>query len=206
MKRLIYAFMFFAILLAGCQKDLQLPEVDKFVIEIGNTSDAYSFSDLAKPDTVYKAKRHTTIRQLDLNKDLIPEVLIISKQDTVNGMLVMKDLKIVKNPAINYPIFIAVENPNPPFYIKPFTDRSTVDILKQDRFSLKSEHVLASYSKDLSTDQEVITGNWNGRKQQSFIIMMESEGISIYSWIKITVTDFDNYIFYNYASYLDNGE
>ena len=206
MKRLIYVLMLFTILLAGCQKDLHVPEVDKFVIEIGSASDAYSFSDLVKPDTVYKARKHTTIRQLDLNNDLIPEILLISKQDTINGMLAIKELKIVKNPAISYPVYIAVENPNPPFYIKPFTDRSTVDVLKQDRLSLKSEHLLAGYSMDLTTKEEVINGNWNGRKQQSFIIMMESEGISIYSWIKISVTDFDNYIFFNYASYLDNAE
>lgn len=201
MKKLLFLLIISIFVLSGCQKELEVAQPEKQFMEIGNPFGAFIFSNLPKPDTVFKHKVHVTIRQLDLNGDNSPEIMIFSSQDTLDGVTVVKELKVLKNPASPYTTYIGVESSNPPFFIKAYSDGSYIDLNQISRIKLKTEHTLASYSYNYETKEEYIGGNWNGRKERSFVVMFESEGISFASWVKITVTEFDNYIFYNYASY-----
>ena len=193
----IISFIFF-----GCNKDNNNnPDVPTgYQLQIGNTSNAVFYSNIQVPDTTHVEGQHITTREVDLDGDGEIEFYIISEMDSIDNEIVFKSLRIKKNldfsGTINTYLNAAVELLSPEY----FTDGEIV-IIGEWLYPIEQVVYLAQITDNYLTNEQEYLGIWNGANQLNFIIQMDKDGKSYVSWIKISVTDYDKYIFYNYATF-----
>ena len=202
MRTLLLSIFFISFIFFGCNKDNNNnPDVPTgYQLQIGNTSNAIFYSNLQIPDTTYKEGQHITTREISLDGDSIAELYIISEMDSIDNEIVFKSLRIQKNldfnGTINTYLNAAVELLSPEY----FTDGEIV-IIGEWLYPIDQVVYLAQITDNYVANEKEYLGIWNGANQLNFIIQMEKEGKSYVSWIKISVTDYDKYIFYNYATF-----
>jgi hypothetical protein len=186
--------------MAGCQKDTETAP-EGFIIQVGDFTNSAYVLNLPRPDTVFHNTFHETLRKLDLDGDGEIELFLVSCEMLINPTTVARELKLVNNPVIDGGVSILVENPNPPYLVKPFTVGSTVDVDDEFVYNDFEEVALAHYSVNLQNGTEEFIGNWNGRSDKCFLIKFMKHGNIMTSWVKISVTEYDNYVFHSYATF-----
>ena len=202
MRNFILILFILPLIFSACNKDNSNPDIPAgYQLQIGNTGNAVFYSNMQEPDTTYIDGLHFTTREIDLDGDTIVEFFIISEMDSIDNEIVFKSLRIQKNPdfngTINTYLHAAVELISPQY----FSDGEIV-IIGDWLYSIDQVVYLAQVTDNYVTDEQEYLGVWNGANQLNFIIQMDKDNKSYISWIKISVTDFDKYIFYNYATFL----
>ena len=202
MRTLLLAIFLILFIFFGCNKDNNNnPDVPSgYQLQIGNTSNAVFYSNIQVPDTTQVEGQHITTREVDLDGDSEIEFYIISEMDSIDNEIVFKSLRIKKNldfnGTINTYLNAAVELLSPEY----FTDGEIV-IIGEWLYPIDQVVYLAQITDNYLTNEQEYLGIWNGANQLNFIIQMDKDGKSYVSWIKISVTDYDKYIFYNYATF-----
>ena len=198
----IFFISFISFIFFGCNKDNNdNPGVPTgYQLQIGNTGNAIFYSNLQFPDTTYNEGQHFTKKEISLDGDSIAELYIISELDSIDNEIVFKSLRIQKNldfnGTINTYLNSAVQLLSPEY----FADGEIV-IISEWLYKIDQVVYLAQETDNYSANEVQYMGIWNGANQLNFIIQMEKDGHSYVSWIKISVTDYDKYIFYNYATF-----
>ncbi|MCD4730990.1 MAG: hypothetical protein K8R74_10340, partial [Bacteroidales bacterium] len=100
------------------------------------------------------------------------------------------------NGTINTYLNAAVELLSPEY----FTDGEIV-IIGEWLYPIDQVVYLAQITDNYIANEQEYLGIWNGANRLNFIIQMDKDGKSYVSWIKISVIDYDKYIFYNYATF-----
>lgn len=197
-------FAFFAVVLLfvlnGCQKDNTMGP-DEFLVQVGTLENSTYASYLVKPDTVFFNTFHNTPREIDLDGDLECELCLVSAEYCTNSTTIVRELKIVSGTTRADNISIVSVNPNPPYMAKQFSPGSMIDINKEFSYYLSTELVLSRYSYDLQSGSEVFEGNWNGKSEKCLIVRYEKDGITYSAWVELSVLQYDNYVFHNFATF-----
>ena len=202
MRNFILILFILPLIFIACNKDNNNnPDVPTgYQLQIGNTSNAVFYSNLQVPDTTIVEGQHITTREVDLDGDSEIEFYIISEMDSIDNEIVFKSLRIQKNldfsGSINTYLNAAVELLSPEY----FADGEIV-IIGEWLYPIDQVVYLAQITDNYLTNEQEYLGIWNGANQLNFIIQMDKDGKSYVSWIKISVTDYDKYIFYNYATF-----
>lgn len=150
------------------------------------------FSNLASPDETAVDQTHTTTREVDINNDQIIDFEIISSElNTVN--VVIKLLSITTEGQNS----VAV-NKNPAANPKIFQQGDTIRIADEDWVNQVQEYTLAG--QEVSSAGTTELGNWNGQRNRYLAVWVRKDGENILGWIELSVDNFDNYTFHNYAS------
>ena len=150
------------------------------------------FSDLTSPDETAKDEPHTTVREVDINNDQIIDFRITASElNTVN--LVIKLLSITTQGQNSFAV-----NKNPAANPKIFQQGDTIRIADEDWESQAEEYILAGQEVTGTGSTEL--GNWNGQRNRYLAVWVRKDGENILGWIELSVEDFDNYTFHNYAS------
>lgn len=202
MRTLLLAIFLISFIFFGCNKDNNNnPDVPSgYQLQIGNTSNAIFYSNIQVPDTTHVEGQHITTREVDLDGDSEIEFYIISEMDSIDNEIVFKSLRIKKNldfnGTINTYLNAAVELLSPEY----FTDGEIV-IIGEWLYPIDQVVYLAQITDNYIANEQEYLGIWNGANRLNFIIQMDKDGKSYVSWIKISVIDYDKYIFYNYATF-----
>ena len=202
MRTLLLAIFLILFIFFGCNKDNNNnPDVPSgYQLQIGNTSNAIFYSNIQVPDTTHVEGQHITTREVDLDGDSEIEFYIISEMDSIDNEIVFKSLRIKKNldfnGTINTYLNAAVELLSPEY----FTDGEIV-IIGEWLYPIDQVVYLAQITDNYIANEQEYLGIWNGANRLNFIIQMDKDGKSYVSWIKISVIDYDKYIFYNYATF-----
>ena len=201
MRYLVLLILLISLLFSGCNKDNNNNNIPEgYPLQIGSTNNAIYFSGLQVPDTTDNDAEHVTIRNISLDGDSVAEFYIISEFDTLNNEVEFKSLRIQKNLDFdgNLSTYLhpAIEYLSPDF----FADGEVV-IIGDYLYPFDQVLYLAQIKDNFVTDEKELLGLWNGANQLNFIIRLGKGGKSYVSWVKISVLDFDAYIFYNYATF-----
>ena len=188
------------LMISGCQKkDCFVPE--GFILEVGTTDNSTYTSNLSVPDTVFHNTFHTTVRHLDLDGDQECELCLVSTETTINSTTIVRELKLVPDPSRTITVSVLVDNPNPPYLVRPYSVGATVDVEQEFSLLVNGDLPLARYTVDLLNGKEVFEGNWNGKSEKCLIIKYTEDGTELSAWIELSVTQYDNYVFHNFATF-----
>jgi hypothetical protein len=169
--------------------------------QAGIQGDAWFFSNLIAPDTVNKSYAHEDIRMLDLDNDNKPEIHLVSLLDTTASDSLIRTLRIDLDTNYTEDVYVSLlANEAPPAPV-PYANGTQIKLDNELFYRMLKTFYLNRYFKDLSTDADSTDGIWTGLGERSFVVKFNSEGQSFASWIQINVTDIDQYIFYNWATY-----
>lgn len=202
MRNLLLILLMLSVILIGCNKDDNNdPDVPAgYQLQIGSTGNAIFYSNLQMPDTTNIEGQHFTTREISLDGDTITELFIISEMDSIDNEIVFKSLRIQKNPDFNGTIKTYLNGALSLLSPEYFTDGEIV-IIGEWLYQIDQVVYLAQKTDNYVANEEEYMGIWNGANQLYFIIELEKEGKFYVSWVKISVPDYDNYIFYNYATF-----
>jgi hypothetical protein len=202
MRKFILILFILPLIFIACNKDNNNnPDIPAgYQLQIGNTGNAVFYSNMQVPDSTYVEGQHLTTREIDLDGDSEIEFFIISEMDSIDNEIEFRSLRIEKNAdfdgTINTYLHPAIELLSPQY----FSDGEVV-IIGEWLYPIDQVIYLAQVTDNYVTDEQEYLGVWNGANQLNFIIQMDKDGKSNVSWIKISVTDYDKYIFYNYATF-----
>lgn len=200
MRNLFLAITFLSLILFGCNKDTNTDVPVGYQLQMGNISNAVYYSNLQIPDSTFIVGQHFTSREMSLDGDSIAEFYIISEMDSINNEIVFKSLRIQKNQdfdgTIKTYLNAAVNLLSPEYFID-----GEIVIIGEWLYQIDQVVYLAQVTDNYVANEEEYLGIWNGANKLNFIIEMEKDGKSFVSWVKISVTDYDKYIFYNYATF-----
>lgn len=200
MKKWLYLILILPVLVIGSCDKIATKDVPIDLIEVGKTDGSIYFSNLTSPDTIKAGPEEEVFRKIDLDGDTYPEITINASYFT-EGNIQTRQIKLEKIPAYVPTISIIIETPSAPYHIKPFNDGFLVQYSREYRLDLASDLVLAKEEKNLESGLSLLAGNWIGIEEKSFIIFYASAGTSSLSWIKISVPDYDTFVFHNCASF-----
>lgn len=202
MKRYFLLLIFTIALIIGCNDDNDDDPVDpgNYVLQIGNTMNSEYYSNMQIPDTVAPVGGHFTIREIDLLGDTVAELLLIAELDSIAGNTVFQSVRLEESPdfngAVKTILFPVIPEDSPNVY--SYNDMVVIG----DNFSaITVKMSLAERWKNFVTGNNQYSGIWFEQLQKYFIIRFEKNGNEYVSWIQISVTDFDKYILYNYATF-----
>lgn len=201
MRNLLLAIFFLSFIFIGCNPDDDNTDVPSgYQLQIGNTGGAIFYSNLQMPDTTNVEGQHYTTREISLDGDTIAELFIISEMDSIDNEIVFKSLRIQKNLDFNGTIKTYLNGALSLLSPEYFADGEIV-IIGEWLYQIDQLVYLAQITDNYVANEEEYMGIWNGANQLYFIIELEKEGKSYVSWVQISVPDYDNYIFYNYATF-----
>ena len=202
MRNLFVLIFLFSFIFIGCNKDSNNPDVSAgYQLQIGSTGNAVFYSNLQIPDTTYEEGEHYTKREISLDGDSIAELYIISEMDSINDEIVFKSLRIQKNTDFDGTIKTYLNGAIQMLSPEYFADGEIV-IIGEWLYQIHQAVYLAQVTDNYINNEEEYLGIWNGANMLNFLIEMNKDGKSYVSWVKISVTDYDKYIFYNYATFL----
>jgi len=173
----------------------------EFDFQAANSDDAFFFSNLQTPDTVSKRYQHEDTRMIDLDNDFIPELNIVSSLDTTFSDSVIRILRLTKNVDKDSKVYIAMLIDQAPPAPSPYANGTGVKVEDELLYVLHKGFYLCRSFEDLTTGKDSTDGVWNGLPQRSFVVQFTKDGQRYGSWVQIEVTDFDQYIFNNFATF-----
>lgn len=200
MKKWLYIILLSPVLFTGSCDKIATKDVPIDLIEVGKTDGSIYYSNLSSPDTIKAGPEQDIFRKIDLDGDSYPEITINASNFT-EGNIQTRQIRLEKIPAYVPTISIIIQTPSAPYYIKPFNDGFLVQYSREYRLDLASNLVLAKEEKNLESGLSILAGNWIGIEEKSLIIFYASAGTSSLSWIKISVPDYDTFVFHNCASF-----
>ncbi|MCD4683902.1 MAG: hypothetical protein K8R86_11515 [Bacteroidales bacterium] len=202
MRRYFLLLVLTIVLFAGCNSDDDNNDVvpDGYVLQIGNSMNSIFYSNMQIPDTLAPIGEHLTIREIDLLGDSIAEFLLIAEKDSIAGNTVFQSVRLEESSSFNgvvktilFPV-IPEDSQN----VYSYNDMVVIG----NNFSVITVKMpLAEIWDNYVTGDKQYSGIWFEQLQKYFIIRFEKNGNDYVSWIKISVTDFDKYILYNYATF-----
>ena len=192
----ISSIWFCAICVLGffsCSDDDSGTPEDPTTFIAGQTSGSnVFFSNLASPDETARDETHTTVREVDINNDQIIDFEITASElNTVNVVIKLLSITTEGQNAV-------AVNKNPAANPRIFQQGDTIRIADEEWVSEVEEYVLAS--QEVTSAGTTEGGNWNGQRNRYLAVWVRKDGQNILGWIELSVEDFDNYTFHNYAS------
>jgi hypothetical protein len=188
---LIIAFVFI-----GCETKKK-----EFDFQAAIPDDAFFFSNFQYPDTVAKNYKHEDTRMIDLDNDWIPELNIVSLLDTTVTDSVIRILKITRSEEKESKVYISMLVDQAPPAPAPYANGTGVKVENELLYVLHNGFYLCRSFEDLSTGKDSTDGVWNAMNQRSFVVKFTTGGQNYGSWVQIDVKDYDQYLFYNYATF-----
>jgi hypothetical protein len=195
MKKLIVLFLFPFFFLLSCAEEDENPNV---VIIMGYSSGSLYFSNLPEPLVVDKDFIHTTRTVLDLNGDDVGELTILSSEELTGTDTLFRTLKLEKHPNADTNVRISLLAD---YTVTSFLDGESVEFPRGDMYSLQDEFILTWNKHIISTGADFVAGSWNGLLEHCFLVEYKVGESDIAAWVMLSVTDYDNYILHNFASY-----
>ncbi len=202
MKRYICLLMFVIALFAGCNSDDDNNDVvpDGYVLQIGNSINSIFYSNMQIPDTVAPTGEHLTIREIDLLGDSIAELLLVAEKDSLANNTVFQSVRLEESPDFNGVVktilFPVIPEDSPNVY-----SNNDMVIIGNNFSAITVKMPLAEIWDNYVTGDKQYSGIWFEQLQKYLIIRFQKNGNDYVAWIKISVTDFDKYILYNYATF-----
>jgi len=173
----------------------------EFDFQAAIPADAFFYSDLQNPDTVTKTREHEDTRIIDLDNDFIPELNIVSSLDTTWSDSVIRILRLTQSDEKDSKVYIAMLVDQAPPAPSPYANGTGVTVKDELLYVLHNGFYLCRSFEDLNTGKDSTDGVWNGLPQRSFVVQFTTNGQTYGSWVQIEVTDYDQYIFNNFATY-----
>jgi len=142
----------------------------------------------------------TKKKEFDFN-DFIPELNIVSSLDTTWSDSVIRILRLTKSDEKVSKVYIAMLVDQAPPAPSPYANGTGVKVKDELLYVLHNGFYLCRNFEDLNTGKDSTDGVWNGLPQRSFVVQFTTNGETYGSWVQIEVTDYDQYIFNNFATY-----
>jgi hypothetical protein len=201
MKSLKYILLILvsASLIMSCGKEDE--DTGDYFIVMGHSSGAYFFSDLTHPDTTYLENTHIDKREIDLDGDFAKELYLVSTYTEANDTII-RSLTLELHPQADTSLKVALTDDPEIFNVDYYFDGERVDADLENMTRISGEFILAKYEKIISTGAENTEGEWNGRQENYFLVSFYNGNDRYFSWVNVSVSDYDKYIFYDYATFL----
>ena len=157
-------------------------------------------------DSIFKDYEHIDTREINLNNDLTNEFYIVSEEDSVfesasNDFLYFrKNLRIEKNSSYEGRVSVVTDNDG---NIKVFNLGEVVNPEIQSFQIINGEKHFCDFSIDVN-QQALNYGYWNEKTEKYFVVTTRYNDIEVAAWIKVSVSGFDNYVFFGFASFNTN--
>jgi hypothetical protein len=179
--------------LSGCSSDdngaaPMEPEDIPFTAGVSSGIDVY-FSNLLQPDSTMRNFPHITRRPIDINNDFVVDFEITSREDTAGAIHIRYTSITAKDSNM-----VAVNSDDDGF-VRIYSQN---DSLESDSWRISDNDYLA-YRLELTSDT-IETGNWNGIEDKFIAVMVLQQEFYYLGWIEVSIQEYDNYIFYNFAS------
>ena len=183
----------FLIAFSACGDDDSGDPEDPSIFIAGRTTGTnVFFSDLASPDETSRDETHTTVREVDINNDQIIDFEITASElNTVNVVIKLLTINTLGQNSV-------AVNKNPAANPRIFQQGDTIRIADEDWVSQADEYILAG--QEVTTAGTTELANWNGQRNRYLAVWVRKDNENILGWIELSVEDFDNYTFHNYAS------
>jgi len=202
MKRYFFPLLLAIAFIVGCNEDKEddPPASGYYELQVGNTMNSTFYSNMQIPDTVAPAGEHISIRAIDLLGDSVAELLIVGEKDSLGGNTVFQSVRLEESSTFNgviktilFPV-IPEDSPN------VYSDNDMV-LIGDNLAAITVKMPLAEIWDNYVTGEKQYAGIWYEQSQKSFIINFAKNGNDYVSWVRISVTDFDKFILYNFATY-----
>lgn len=187
MKRIIWTLLLPITLIFACDND-DGPGItqEQRQLIMGDTGEGVLVLGLQSPITVERDDVHSNLRELDMDRNEIDDVVIRSFQDFFGS----KGLEIsTTNSAANAQVAVDAEG-----LVKPYNQGDAVEFESETWMSVE-EAPLAVFD---ASNQES-TGLWNGTTSKYVAFRMQINNTRFLAWIELSVSDYDNYSFHNYG-------
>jgi hypothetical protein len=188
--------------LTGCNNEEDEPVTH--IVEVGSTQNAFFHFD-PEPDSVFIDANHTSIREVYLDNDPFLDLWLVSKEKTTIRLTtaelikVEKGLYFVQNP--EYPerfMFVALDQQG---RVKKFQQGEQVDMLQEFLAPVDTVITINEFFHDYENDQELDNNYWSNTDDAYIMVGFPWQGSSYYSWIKLNVGEYDNYVFGEFATF-----
>ena len=202
MRRYFLLFILSGTIFAGCNTnddDNDVAPAD-YILQVGNAMNSVYYSNMQIPDTIAPAGEHLTVREIDLLGDSVAELLLVAEKDSIAGNTVFQSVRLEEsqefNGIVKTILFPVIPEDSPNIY----SDNDLV-VIGNNFSAITVKMPLAEIWDNYVTGEKQYAGIWFEQLQKYFIIRFEKNGNDYVSWVKISVTDFDKYILYNYATF-----
>lgn len=175
-------------------------------VRAGEKLNALVYTNKPSPDVTAKDGIHET--KIDFSTGAVEntnDLSFIAYEDTTYvenskvALKFVKGLKIEQIDSLPYDVFVASDTSE----VKVYSEHEYINYYQQKWYPIKYKNpkILTEYKIEFDPQKETISGSWNKQEEKYIGIMAVTKEKTTIGWIKISVSDYDNFTYFNSAVY-----